>query len=45
MHSRLDPISTLDHVGLEADGTRSPVELEEQPARIAQHRARLIPSP
>ena len=29
MHSRLDPISTLDHVGLEADGTRSPVELEE----------------
>lgn len=37
MHGRFDPISTLDHVGLKADGSRAAVKLQKEPASIAKH--------
>jgi hypothetical protein len=33
---RLDSIPTLDNIGLEADWTRTAVELEEETAGVAQ---------
>lgn len=43
--SCLDAISTLDHIGLQADRTRPSVQLEKQAAGVAEHRALLIASP
>jgi hypothetical protein len=37
MHGRFDPIATLDHVGLEANGSRAAVKLQEEPASITKH--------
>jgi len=41
----LDPITTLDDICFEADGSRSIVQLEEQAASVAQNRARVIATP
>lgn len=42
---RLDPVATLDNVGLEAYRSRTAVELEEETAGIAEDRAGFIASP
>ena len=41
----LDSVSALDNVGLERDGARAAVELEEQAAGVAQNRAGLVAAP
>lgn len=41
----LHTVATLDYIGLEAYRTRAPVQLEEQPAGIAKHRAGFVPTP
>lgn len=40
-----DPVSGLDGVCLQADGTGAAVELQEQATGIAQHLAGFVPSP
>lgn len=40
-----DTIATFDHIGLEADGSRTAVQLEEEAASIAEDRANFIPPP
>lgn len=42
---RLDAVTALDHIGLETDGTRTTVQLEEKTTSIAQHRAHLVAAP
>lgn len=42
---RLDPVTTLDDIGLKTDGTRATMQLEEETAGVAEHRPRLVPSP
>ena len=41
----LDAIARLDHVGLERDGTRAAVQLEEEAAGVAEDGAGLIATP
>jgi len=41
----LDPITTLDDICFEANGSRPIVQLEEQAASVAQNRARVIATP
>lgn len=43
--SCLDSIAALDHIGLEANGPWSAMELQEEPARITEHGPYLIPTP
>jgi hypothetical protein len=43
--SSLDAVATLDNVRLEADRTRTTVQLEEETASIAQDRAHLVATP
>lgn len=41
----LDAVATLDDIGLEGDGPRAAVQLQEEAAGVAEHRAGLIASP
>jgi hypothetical protein len=41
----LDAIAALDDIGLERDGARSAVQLQEEPAGVAENRACLIAAP
>ena len=41
----LDPVSTFDNIGLEADRTRSAVELQKEAAGIAEHRTSVVTPP
>jgi len=41
----LDAVARLDHVGLERDGTRAAVQLEEEAAGVAEDGAGLIATP
>jgi hypothetical protein len=41
----LDSITTLDDIGLEADGTWTAVEFQKKPTSIAQYGTALIASP
>lgn len=41
----LDPVPALDHVGLETDGPRSAVQLEEKTTGIAKHAACFVAAP
>lgn len=43
--ARLDAVAALDDIRLERDGARAAVQLQEQPAGVAQHGARLIAAP
>jgi hypothetical protein len=43
--SSLDAVATLDDIGLETDGTRTTVQLEEETTSIAQDRAHLVATP
>lgn len=40
-----DPVTTLNHVGFQADRSWSSVELQEEATGVAQHRADFISSP
>jgi len=42
---RLDAVAALDDVGLEGDGARPAVQLEEEAAGVAQDGARLVTAP
>lgn len=41
----LDPVATLDHIGFQAYRAWTAVQLEEEPAGIAQHRTDLVSPP
>ena len=41
----LHAIATLDHISLQAYRTRPSVQLEEQPAGVAEHGTGFIPAP
>ena len=43
--SCLDAIAAFDDICFEADGSRSAVQLQEEPAGIAENRTRLIATP
>ena len=45
LSSTLDSISTFDNIGLEAYRSRSPMQLEKEAARIAEHRSDFVSSP
>jgi hypothetical protein len=41
----LDTVTALDDIGLEADGTRATVQLEEKAASVAQDGTHLVATP
>jgi hypothetical protein len=43
--SSLDPVPTLDYISLETDRPRPAVQLEEEPAGIAEHRSVVVAPP
>lgn len=45
MTSCLDAIAAFDDICFEADGSRPAVQLQEEPASIAENRTRLIATP
>lgn len=43
--SGLHTVATFDYIGLQAYRTRAAVQLEEQAAGVAKHRAEFVPAP
>lgn len=41
----LDAVAALDDIGLERDGSRAAVQLQEEPAGVAEDGARFIATP